>query len=46
MNQAQITKEQEIEMAYEQLAKQKQAEKDLAWQKADRELQHQQKQSV
>ncbi len=45
MNQA-LTKEQEIELAYEQLAKQKQAEKESAWQKADKELEHQKKQSV
>lgn len=41
-----LTKEQEIEMAYEQLAKQKQAEKESAWKQADKELAHQQKQSV
>lgn len=41
-----LTKQQEIDQAYAQLAAQKSAEKESAWRQADKELQHQQKQSV
>lgn len=41
-----MTKEEEIEQAYAQQAAQKTADKENAWKQADKELQHQQKQSV
>ena len=46
MTQVALTKEQEIEQAYAQLKAQEQKDKDLAWQKADKEMGHQQKSSV
>jgi len=35
-----LTREQEIEMAYEQLAKEKTAVKEAAWKEAEKELAH------
>jgi hypothetical protein len=46
MNQATMTKEQEIEQAYAQLQAQQKQAKESAWKQADKELGHQQKQSV
>jgi len=43
---ANLTREQEIELAYAALARQNAAEKASAWEKADKELQHQRPQSV
>jgi hypothetical protein len=42
----QLTREQEIEKAHAQYAEQQKAEKNSAWAKADKELLHQQAQSV
>lgn len=41
-----LTKEQEIEQAYQQRNEQEKKQKSDAWELADKELEHQQKQSV
>ena len=41
-----LTKEQEIDQAYQQRKEQEKKQKSDAWELADKELEHQQKQSV
>lgn len=44
--QAEMTREEQIELAYQQAEAQRKAEKESAWEKADKELLHIQPQSV